>query len=235
MCESLSLNPNYLKFSNILLLVLPDFDGFSIPQYSPANRACTCSHVYQIHQTPLAAFVGLRTVYSQGMNALLIYYCTNSIKVQQLGYLLLHVDELWKIWDGFYIAAKMQRGWGRNFLTNKVVIDGGPLTSGNYLIPLPGHEEESLHRFTNSVSTRGIEFVENKLMVFGCASYMYMYMYVMTSSPKVVIKYIGCLKISIALNVMKFCSIISETWKYFLLNTAAGERSDLWWHHQTYF
>ena len=36
--------------------------------YSPANRAC--SHVYQIHQTPPAAFVGFRTVYSQAMDAL---------------------------------------------------------------------------------------------------------------------------------------------------------------------
>ena len=39
----------------------PDFDGFSTPQYRPANRAC--SHVYQIHLTPPAAFVGFRTVY----------------------------------------------------------------------------------------------------------------------------------------------------------------------------
>ena len=52
----------------IFLLVLPDFDGFSTPQYSPANRAC--SHVYQIHQTPPAAFVGFRTVSSQAMDAL---------------------------------------------------------------------------------------------------------------------------------------------------------------------
>ena len=46
----------------ILLLVLLLFDGFSTPQYSPANRAY--SHVYQIYQTPPAAFVGFRTVYS---------------------------------------------------------------------------------------------------------------------------------------------------------------------------
>ncbi len=32
------------------------------------NRAC--SHVYQIHLTPPAAFVGFRTVYSQAMDAL---------------------------------------------------------------------------------------------------------------------------------------------------------------------
>ena len=57
-----------LVSSKILLLVLPDFDGFTTPQYSPANKAC--SHVYQIHQTPPAAFVELRTVYSQAMDAL---------------------------------------------------------------------------------------------------------------------------------------------------------------------
>ena len=49
-------------------LVLFDFVGFSTPQYRPANRAC--SHVYQIHLTPPAAFVGFRTVYSQAMDAL---------------------------------------------------------------------------------------------------------------------------------------------------------------------
>ena len=43
--------------------------------------------LYQFHQTPPAAFVGFRTVYSQAMDALHICYRTNSIKVQQLGYL----------------------------------------------------------------------------------------------------------------------------------------------------
>ena len=117
----------YLKSSKIHHLVLPGFDGFSTPQYSPANRAyvamCTksiklhrlllldsvlqqyspanracshvyqihqtppaafdgfstpqyspvnraCTHMYQMHQTPPAAFVGFRTVYSQAMDAL---------------------------------------------------------------------------------------------------------------------------------------------------------------------
>ena len=49
-----------------------DFDGFSTPQYSPANTAC--SHVYQIHQTPpMTAFVGFRTVYIQAMNTCLAF------------------------------------------------------------------------------------------------------------------------------------------------------------------
>ena len=34
---------------------------------------------------------------------------------------------------------------------------------------------------------------------------------------------------------MKFCLIISEIWKYFLLNTAARERSDLWCHQFIYY
>ena len=90
------------------------FVGFSTPQYSPVNRACShvyqihqtpplllmdsvlymcspanraCSHVYQIHQTPPAAFVGFRTVCIAKTWMLCICYCTNSIKVQQLGYL----------------------------------------------------------------------------------------------------------------------------------------------------
>ena len=52
---------------------LPDFGGFSTLQCSPANRAC--NHVYQIHQTPPAAFVGFRTVYSQAMDALHLLLC----------------------------------------------------------------------------------------------------------------------------------------------------------------
>ena len=88
-------------------MVLPDFDGLSTPQYSPANRAC--SHVYQnypccfcwrtvhsqamdalhlllyqFHQTPLAAFVGFRTVYTAKPWILCICYCTNSIKLHRL-------------------------------------------------------------------------------------------------------------------------------------------------------
>ena len=63
-----SISPNYPKSSKILLLVLPDFDRFSAPQYSPVNIAC--SHVCQIHQTPPAASVGFKTVYSQAMDAL---------------------------------------------------------------------------------------------------------------------------------------------------------------------
>ena len=51
--------PNPPKSFSWFCLILPDFDGFSTPQYSPANRAC--SHVYQIHQTPPAAFVGFST------------------------------------------------------------------------------------------------------------------------------------------------------------------------------
>ena len=41
--------------------------------------------LYQIHQTPPAAFVGFRTVYLAKPWMLCICYCTNSIKVQQLG------------------------------------------------------------------------------------------------------------------------------------------------------
>ena len=52
--------------------------------YNAVNRAC--SHVYQIHQTPPAAFVGFRTVCSQAMDALhlLLYY-------------LVHVDGFWMV------------------------------------------------------------------------------------------------------------------------------------------
>ena len=58
------------------------FDGFSTPQYSPVNRAC--SHVYLIHQTPPAAFVGFRTVYSQAMDALhLLLYQSPTIDKSQ--------------------------------------------------------------------------------------------------------------------------------------------------------
>ena len=67
-------------------LLLLDFDGFStvhVYMYSPENQAC--SHVYQIHQTPPAAFVGFRTVYSQVTDFFAFCYCINSIKVQQLG------------------------------------------------------------------------------------------------------------------------------------------------------
>ena len=61
------------------------FVGFSTPQYSSANRAC--SHVYQIHQTPPAAFVGFSAPqYSPVLDSglfiakpwmLCICYCTN--------------------------------------------------------------------------------------------------------------------------------------------------------------
>ena len=40
-------------------LVLMDFGRFRTPQYCSTNTAC--SHVYQIHQTPTAAFVGFST------------------------------------------------------------------------------------------------------------------------------------------------------------------------------
>ena len=43
---------------------MPDLGGFSTP-HRPVY-----SHVYQIHQTPPAAFVGFRTVYSQAKDAL---------------------------------------------------------------------------------------------------------------------------------------------------------------------
>ena len=67
-------NPNSSK---ILLLVLPDFGGFSTPQYSPADRAC--SHVYLIH---LLLDSGL-CIAKPWM--LCIWYCTNSIEVQTIG------------------------------------------------------------------------------------------------------------------------------------------------------
>ena len=125
------------KSSKILLLVSPDVDGFSTPQYIPANRAC--SHVYQIHQTPPAAFAGFRTVHSQAMDALhlLLYqihqtppaafvgfrtvyiakpwmlcicHCTNSIEVQQLGYLF--TTCWWILADFRWFLAKMPRALG---------------------------------------------------------------------------------------------------------------------------
>ena len=76
-----------------------DSDGFSTPQYSPANRAC--SHVYQIHQTPPAAFVEFRTVCSQAMDALHFLLLPIPSKSNNWGTFLLYVDGFWWIWDGF--------------------------------------------------------------------------------------------------------------------------------------
>ena len=60
-CCSVYFNLNYPQVHQNPPPVLPDFDGFNTPQYIPVDRACI--HVYQIHQTPPAAFVGFRTVY----------------------------------------------------------------------------------------------------------------------------------------------------------------------------
>ena len=82
---SRQINPNYppspSKSTPWFCLILMDSVRY---MYSPANRAC--SHVYQIHQTPPAAFGGFRTVYSQAMDALhlLLVYCTKSIKLHRL-------------------------------------------------------------------------------------------------------------------------------------------------------
>ena len=114
------------KCSKIFLLVLPDFDGFSTPstaqrtehvamstksiklhpaafvgfstpQYSPANRAC--SNVYQIHQTPPGCFCWIQDCGIAKPRMLCICYCTNSTSLTIIGpgTFLLHVDGFWMV------------------------------------------------------------------------------------------------------------------------------------------
>ena len=85
------ITPSPSKFTTWFCLIL--MDSVSL-QYSPANRAC--SRVYQIHQTPPAAFVVFRTtcMCSQAMDALHLPQFNNCRTF------LLHVDGFWRIWDG---------------------------------------------------------------------------------------------------------------------------------------
>ena len=57
------------------------FDGFSTPQFSPANRACR--HVYQIHQTPRLLLMD-SVFHSLAQRIERVAMCTKSIKLHRL-------------------------------------------------------------------------------------------------------------------------------------------------------
>ena len=77
------------------------------------------SHVYQIHQTPPAAFVGFRTVCTARPWMLCICHCTNSIKVQQSGYIFTACR--WILEDLEWYLAKMPQFISLNDLHQKLL------------------------------------------------------------------------------------------------------------------
>ena len=94
--NTLELPPSPSKSTPWFCLILVDSVLY---MYSPANRTKCEPNQYQIHQTPPAAFVGFRTVYSQAMDTCICHYA-NSIKIQQSVYLFTACWWIWEDLDG---------------------------------------------------------------------------------------------------------------------------------------
>ena len=87
------------------------FVGFSTPQYSPVNRAC--SHVYQIHQTPPAAFVGFSTPHHIAQWIEHVAMCTKSIKLHRLLLLDSVLHNKWIEHVAMWKSIKLHRALNR--------------------------------------------------------------------------------------------------------------------------
>ena len=107
-------NQNYPKSSKVLL-VLPDFDGFSTPQYSPANRAYSPRVPNPSNSTGCFCWIQDCVQPSHGCFAFATLHIPS--KSNNWGTFLLHVDGFWMV------SSKMPRGLGfQSWYFKKIII-----------------------------------------------------------------------------------------------------------------